>query len=158
MAVAQLCRRLDGVPLAIELAAVRTRALTAEQILDRLSDRFALLTGGGRAALPRQQTLRTTIDWSYDLLTSAEQALLRRLCVLAGRFTVDDAEAVCAWGEGLAGEALDVMSALVEKSLVAKEDVQGVASYRLHETMREYAGLKLEEAAEEDTLDESYVE
>jgi predicted ATPase/DNA-binding CsgD family transcriptional regulator len=158
MAVAQLCRRLDGLPLAIELAAVRTRALTAEQILDRLTDRFALLTGGGRAALPRQQTLRTTIDWSYDLLTSAEKALLRRLCVFAGRFTVDDAEAVCAWGEGLAGEALDVMSALVEKSLVAREDVQAVASYRLHETMREYAGLKLKEAAEEDTLDESYVE
>ena len=88
-AVVGLCRRLDGLPLAIELAAVRMRVLAVEQILDRLTDRFALLTGGGRAALPRQQTLRTTIDWSHDLLTAAEQRLLRRLCVFAGRFTVE---------------------------------------------------------------------
>ena len=157
-AVVQLCRRLDGLPLAIELAAVRTRVLTAEQILDRLTDRFALLTGGGRAALPRQQTLRTTIDWSHDLLTAAEQTLLRRLCVFAGRFTVDDAESVCASDEERSDQALDVLSALVDKSLVTKEDVRGVACYRLHETMREYAGLKLSDAAEEDDLDESYVE
>ena len=157
-AVVELCRRLDGLPLAIELAAVRTRVLTAEQILDRLTDRFALLTGGGRAALPRQQTLRTTIDWSHDLLSSAEQTLLRRLCVFAGRFTVDDAEAVCATGEDMAGQALDVLSALVDKSLVTKEDVRGVACYRLHETMREYASLKLRDAAEEEVLDESFVE
>jgi predicted ATPase/DNA-binding CsgD family transcriptional regulator len=157
-AVVQLCRRLDGLPLAIELAAVRTRVLTAEQILDRLTDRFTLLTGGGRAALPRQQTLRTTIDWSHALLTPAEQTLLRRLCVFAGRFTVDDAESVCAFGEETAGPALDVLSALVDKSLVTKEDVGGVACYRLHETMREYASLKLREAAEVDDLEESYVE
>jgi len=80
-AVVSLCRRLDGLPLALELAAVRTRVLSVEQILDRLTDRFALLTGGGRAALPRHQTLRTTIDWSHDLLTATEQTLLRRLCV-----------------------------------------------------------------------------
>jgi predicted ATPase/DNA-binding CsgD family transcriptional regulator len=157
-AVVQLCRRLDGLPLAIELAAVRTRVLTAEQILDRLTDRFALLTGGGRAALPRQQTLRTTIDWSHDLLTPAEQTLLRRLCVFAGRFTVDDAESVCAYGERTAGTALDVLSALVDKSLLTKEDIRGVACYRLHETMREYASLKLRDAAEENDLDESYVD
>ena len=156
-AVVQLCRRLDGLPLAIELAAVRTRVLTAEQILDRLTDRFALLTGGGRAALPRQQTLRTTIDWSHDLLTAAEQTLLRRLCVFAGRFTVDDAESVCAF-DGTVGSALDALSALVDKSLVTKEDVRGVACYRLHETMREYAGLKLGDAAEADDLDESYLD
>src|SRR5438445_6909288 len=94
-AVVHLCRRLDGLPLAIELAAVRTRVLTAEQILERLTDRFALLTGGSRAALPRHQTLRTTIDWSYDLLSVGEQALLRRLCVFAGRFTLEDVESVC---------------------------------------------------------------
>src|SRR5437588_1726211 len=82
-AVVEVCRRLDGLPLAIELAAVRTRVLTVEQIRDRLNDRFGLLTGGGRAALPRHQTLRTTIDWSYELLTAAERALLRRLCVFA---------------------------------------------------------------------------
>jgi predicted ATPase/DNA-binding CsgD family transcriptional regulator len=157
-AVVGLCRCLDGLPLAIELAAVRTRVLTAEQILDRLTDRFALLTGGGRAALPRQQTLKTTIDWSHDLLTSSEQQLLRRLCVFAGRFTVDDAESVCAFGEGTSEQALDVLSALVDKSLVTKEDVSGVACYRLHETMREYATLKLQAAAEEKVLDESYLE
>jgi predicted ATPase/DNA-binding CsgD family transcriptional regulator len=156
-AVVQLCRRLDGLPLAIELAAVRTRVLTAEQILDRLTDRFALLTGGGRAALPRQQTLRTTIDWSHDLLTAAEQTLLRRLCVFAGRFTVDDAESVCAF-DGTVGSALDALAALVDKSLVTKEDVRGVACYRLHETMREYASLKLGDAAEADDLDESYLD
>jgi predicted ATPase/DNA-binding CsgD family transcriptional regulator len=157
-AVVDLCRRLDGLPLAIELAAVRTRVLTAEQILERLTDRFALLTGGGRAALPRQQTLRTTIDWSHDLLTTAEQVLLRRLCVFAGRFTVDDVESVCTSGEGSAGQALDVLWALVDKSLVTKEDVRDIACYRLHETMREYASLKLRDAAEMDLLDERYVE
>ncbi|HEX8508201.1 MAG TPA: LuxR C-terminal-related transcriptional regulator [Propionibacteriaceae bacterium] len=157
-AVVGLCRRLDGLPLAIELAAVRTRVLTAEQIFDRLTDRFVLLTGGGRAALPRQQTLRTTIDWSHDLLSSAERTLLRRLCVFAGRYTVDDAQAVCATGEGTAAEALDVLSALVDKSLVMKEDVRGVACYRLHETMREYASMKLRDAVEEEALDESFVE
>jgi predicted ATPase/DNA-binding CsgD family transcriptional regulator len=156
-AVVGLCRRLDGLPLAIELAAVRTRVLTAEQILGRLTDRFALLTGGGRAALPRQQTLKTTIDWSHDLLTTLEQNLLRRLCVFAGRFTVDDAESVCSFDEGTAGQALDVLSALVDKSLVTKEDLRGVACYRLHETMREYASLKLLDAAEERVLDESYL-
>src|SRR3712207_1931146 len=157
-AVARLCRRLDGLPLAIELAAVRTRVLAVEQILDRLTDRFALLTGGARAALPRQQTLRTTIDWSHDLLIAREQTLLRRLCVFAGRFTVNDAESVCAYREGTAGQALDVLSALVDKSLVTKEDVRGVACYRLHETMREYASLKLADVGEQDVLDERYLE
>src|ERR1700736_4079982 len=96
LAVVDVCRRLDGLPLAIELAAVRTRVLTAEQILDRLTDRFALLTGGSRAALPRHQTLRTTIDWSHDLLSGDERTLVRRLCVFAGRFTLEDVEGVCA--------------------------------------------------------------
>ena len=155
-AVVQLCRRLDGLPLAIELAAVRTRVLTAEQILERLTDRFGLLTGGGRAALPRQQTLRTTIDWSHDLLTAEEQTLLRRLCVFAGRFTLEDVESVCASddaGPDRPTGRLDVLSALVDKSLVVKDDVRGVACYRLHETMREYARLKLSDAAEEDLLE-----
>src|SRR4029077_12208835 len=94
-AVADLCRRLDGLPLAIELAAVRTRVLTPEEILDRLSDRFALLTGGANAALPRHQTLGTTIEWSHDLLATPERTLLRRLCAFAGRFTLEDVESVC---------------------------------------------------------------
>ena len=96
-AVVELCRRLDGLPLGIELAAVRTRVLSAEQIRDRLGERFELLTGGSRAALPRHQTLRTTIEWSYDLLTCDERRLLSRLCVFAGRFALDDVAAVCGW-------------------------------------------------------------
>src|SRR5438128_7352814 len=105
-AVVQLCRRLDGLPLAIELAAVRTRVLTAEQILERLTDRFSLLTGGGRAALPRHQTLRTTIHRSHDLLSAGEQALIRRLCVFAGRFTLEDVESVCTSDDLSAPEVL----------------------------------------------------
>src|ERR1700674_2776075 len=156
--VVALCRRLDGLPLAIELAAVRTRVLSVEQILDRLTDRLALLTGGGRAALPRHQTLRTTIDWSYDLLTPAEQMLFRRLCVFAGRFTLEDVESVCTSSEVPAAGALDILSALVDKSLVTKEDVRGLACYRLHETLREYASLKLHEADEGDLLEERCLE
>ncbi|HSS62027.1 MAG TPA: LuxR C-terminal-related transcriptional regulator [Candidatus Limnocylindrales bacterium] len=150
-AVADLCRRLDGLPLAIELAAVRTRVLSVEQILERLTDRFGLLTAGGRAALPRHQTLSTTIDWSHDLLTPQERTLLRRLCVFAGRFTLEDVESVCAAD----AQTLDLLSSLVDKSLVMKEDARGLASYRLHETMREYSALKLREAGEVDALGES---
>ena len=149
IAVADLCRRLDGLPLAIELAAVRTRVLTVEQIRDRLNDRFGLLTGRGRAALPRHQTLRTTIDWSYELLSVAERALLRRLCVFAGRFTLEDVEAVCTSDDVPVADALDLVTLLVDKSLAMKEDAHGVAGYRLHETMREYSALKLREAGEE---------
>jgi predicted ATPase/DNA-binding CsgD family transcriptional regulator len=152
-AVAGLCRRLDGLPLAIELAAVRTRVLTAEQILDHLSDRFSLLTGGSRAALPRHQTLRTTIEWSHDLLTSGERAVLRRSCAFAGRFTLADVESVCTGPDVPAAQALDVLSALVDKSLVMKEDAKGLACYRLHETMREFAGLKLGEAGEREAVE-----
>jgi predicted ATPase/DNA-binding CsgD family transcriptional regulator len=147
-AVASLVRRLDGLPLAIELAAVRTRVLSPEQILARLDDRFDLLTGGSRAALPRHQTLRTTIEWSHDLLTGSERAALRRCCVFAGRFTLDDAEGVCAAADLSSAQLLDVLSSLVGKSLVAKDEVRGLACYRLHETMREFARLKLAEAGE----------
>jgi predicted ATPase/DNA-binding CsgD family transcriptional regulator len=152
-AVADLVRRLDGLPLAIELAAVRTRVLAPEQILDRLADRFALLTGGSRAALPRHQTLRTTIEWSHDLLSAAERAVLRRCCVFAGRFTLDDVEAVCASADASAPETLDVLSSLVGKSLVTKEETRSLACYRLHETMREFARLKLAEAVEEEATE-----
>ncbi|HEY8113483.1 MAG TPA: LuxR C-terminal-related transcriptional regulator [Actinomycetes bacterium] len=152
-AVVELCRRLDGLPLAIELAAVRTRVLTAQQILDRLTDRFGLLTGGSRAALPRHQTLRTTIDWSHDLLGDGERALLRRLCVFAGRFTLEDVESVCAFDDVAAAAALDLLASLVDKSLVMRDDANGHACYRLHETMREYARLKLRAAGEEDVIE-----
>jgi predicted ATPase/DNA-binding CsgD family transcriptional regulator len=147
-AVVDLCRRLDGLPLAIELAAVRTRVLSVAQVLDRLADRFGLLTGGTRGALPRHQTLRTTIEWSHDLLTEDERVVLRRCCVFAGRFTLDDVESVCSSPDG----ALDLMSSLVDKSLVTREDAGGLACYRLHETMREFAGLKLLEAGEEESV------
>ncbi|HEV3173379.1 MAG TPA: LuxR C-terminal-related transcriptional regulator [Actinocrinis sp.] len=151
--VVELCRRLDGLPLAIELAAVRTRVLAAEQILDRLSDRFSLLTGGSRAALPRHQTLRTTIEWSHDLLTDGERAVLRRACVFAGRFTLDDAEAVCMPEGTPPAQALDLMSSLIDKSLVVREEAHGLPCYRLHETMREYARLKIDEAGERDSVE-----
>src|SRR5438309_4055029 len=157
-AVVEVCRRLDGLPLAIELAAVRTRVLTVEQVRERLNDRFALLMGGGRAALPRHQTLRTTIEWSHDLLNPAERSMLRRLCVFAGRFTLDDAESVCISEPLPAVQPLVVLSSLVEKSLVGKEDVNGVACYRLHETMREFARLELRKAAEEEQLEDRATE
>ncbi len=157
-AIVGLCRRLDGLPLAIELAAVRTRALAVEQILERLSDRFALLTGGGHVALPRHQTLETTIDWSYELLGDGEQALLRRLCVFAGRFTLEDVESVCTSDDLSAADVLDTMTSLVDKSLVTKQDVRSLACYRLHETMREYATRKLRGAAEEGVLEERCLE
>ena len=152
-AIVELCRRLDGLPLAIELAAVRTRALSPERIRERLGARFDLLTGGSRAALPRQQTLRTPIDWSYQLLTPAERTLLTRLGVFAGRFTLAGVEAVCCAGDLPTAEALDLLSSLVDKSLVIKEDTDGADSYRLHETMREYARLGLRETGEQDAVD-----
>lgn len=155
-AVVDLCRRLDGLPLAIELAAVRTRVLSPEQILDRLADRLSLLTGGVRAALPRHRTLRTTIEWSHDLLAEAERILLRRLCVFAGKFDLEDVESVCAFGGVGRPQALDVLSSLVDKSLVIKEEAAGQAIYRLHETMREFAGLKLREAGEEPALERRF--
>jgi len=155
-AVAQICRRLDGIPMAIELAAVRTRVLSPEQILDRLGDRFALLTGGSRAALPRRQTLRATLDWSHDLLNAEERTLFRRLCVFAGGFSLEDVESVCV-ADGVPSTSLDSISSLVDKSLVNMEDKKGVAHYRLHETMREYALLKLREAKEEESAREEFV-
>src|SRR6202140_1155264 len=120
-AVVDLCRRLDGLPLAIELAAVRTRGLTPEQILDRLTGRFGLLTGGSRAALPCHQTLRTTIDWSHDLLDSGERRLLRQLCVFAGRFTLEAIDSLCLAEDIPSANPLDMLSSLVDKSLVIKE-------------------------------------
>jgi predicted ATPase/DNA-binding CsgD family transcriptional regulator len=152
-AVVDVCRRLDGLPLAIELAAVWTRALSPDQIRDRLSDRFTLLTGGSRAALPRHQTLRAAIEWSYDLLSPAERTMLTRLCVFASRHTLDDVEAVCCSEDLPAAHALDLLSSLLDKSLLGKEDVAGVTCYRLPETMREYARIKLRESGDADTVE-----
>ena len=142
-AVAKVCHRLDGMPLAIELAAARVRAITVEQIAARLHDRFHLLTGGGWAVLPRHRTLRATLDWSHELLSEPERTLLGRLSVFAGGFTLDTAEAVCA-GEGVeASEILDLLTRLVDKSLVVFEEREEEARYRLLETVRQYAGEKL---------------
>ncbi|HEX5810077.1 MAG TPA: tetratricopeptide repeat protein, partial [Anaerolineales bacterium] len=143
--VAQICQRLDGIPLAIELAAARTKVLSVNEILVRLTDRFSLLTAGSRTAIPRHQTLRATIDWSHDLLTEPERILFRRLAVFAGGFTLEAAEAVC-WQEGLnRTDILDLLGRLVDKSLVIVEPVSGTLEtrYRLLETIRHYALEKL---------------
>ncbi len=147
-AVAQICRRLDGIPLAIELAAARVKALSAEQISARLDDRFRFLTGGSRTALPRQQTLQALIDWSHSLLTDPERLLLRRLSVFLGGWTLAAAEAVCA-GDGLEeSQVLDLLSQLLNKSLVAVENLEGEIRYRLLETIRQYARGKLFDSGE----------
>ncbi len=147
-AVAQVCQRLDGIPLAIELAAARVKVLAAEQIAVRLDDRFRLLTGGSRIGLPRQQTLRAAIDWSYQLLTEAERLLFRRLSVFAGGWTLEAAESVCADGSVEATNILDLLTSLVDKSLVLAEMQRGEARYRLLETVRQFGLEKLDESAE----------
>jgi predicted ATPase/class 3 adenylate cyclase len=146
-AVADICHRLDGIPLALELAAARVRTLSVESIAARLSDRFRLLTGGDRTALARQQTLRASIDWSYDLLTEPERILLRRLAVFAGGWTLQAAEAVSAFGVVDESDVLELLTHLVEKSLVVLEAEGG--RYRLLETVRQYAQHRLNEADEE---------
>jgi len=147
-AVSQLCRTLDGIPLAIELAAARMRALSAEQISARLDDRFRLLASGDRTAPLRQQTLRAAVDWSHDLLTESEQVLLRRLAVFAG-WTLDMAERVCADELVPAGQVLDLLAGLIDKSLVTMDgEVHGHARYRLLDTIREYAAERLEASGE----------
>jgi non-specific serine/threonine protein kinase len=142
-AVADICRRLDGIPLAIELAAARVRALSVETIAERLSDRFHLLTGGDAASLPRLQTLRACIDWSYDLLTAPERSLLGRLAVFSGGWTLQAAEAVGTGGEVDKREVLDLLTRLVEKSLV---EFDAGGRYRLLETVRQYANERLVES------------
>jgi predicted ATPase len=152
-AVAQVCQRLDGIPLALELAAARVALLKVEQIADRLDDAFRLLTGSSRTALPRQQTLRATIDWSFNLLSGPERCLLRRLTVFAGGWTLEAAEAICADVQVSAAEILDLLAALVNKSLVMAEREAGQeARYRLLETIRQYGREKLSESGEAGTI------
>src|SRR5215469_14041874 len=136
-AVAGVCRRLDGIPLAIELAAVRLRSLSPGQILDRLGSRFQLLSGGGPAADPHHRTLQAALEWSYELLADAEQAMWRRVSVFAGSFDLDAAEAVCAVGRVGAGQVADLVDALVAKSILLREG-RGTARYRLLDTIREF--------------------
>jgi predicted ATPase len=149
-AAADVCRRLDGIPLAIELAAARARALSVEEIAVRLDDRFRLLIGGSRTAMPHQRTLAATLDWSYQLLDSAEQALLRRLAVFAGGWSLEAAEAVGSDDPLSADGVLDVLTELVDRSLVQADLAPGQSEGRYHllETVRQYAAARLEEADE----------
>ncbi|TAK25003.1 MAG: adenylate/guanylate cyclase domain-containing protein [Chloroflexota bacterium] len=148
-AVAKICRRLDGIPLAIELAAARARSLAPHQIADRLDDRFRLLTGGARAGLPRQQTLRAMVDWSHDVLGAAEKAVFRRLAVFAGGFTIEAAEQVCASDDVADFDVLDIVTNLVDRSLVAVDGASADQRFRLLETIRAYALDRLRESGED---------
>ena len=138
-AVAEICGRLDGMPLAIELAAARVRALSLAEILEGLHDRFRLLTGGARTAVRRQQTLRASVDWSHALLSEPERVLFRRLAVFLGGFDLDAAQAVAGGGDVERYQVLDQLSLLVDKSLVVAENTSGRTRYRLLETVRQYA-------------------
>ena len=151
-AVGEICRRLDGVPLAIELAAARVRALSLAEILDSLHDRFRLLTGGARTAVRRQQTLRASVDWSHALLTEPERVLFRRLAVFLGGFDLDAAQAVAGGGDVERYQVLDQLTLLVDKSLVVADDSGGRTRYRLLETVRQYALEKLGESGEADAV------
>jgi predicted ATPase len=148
--VASICHRLDGVPLAIELAAARMKVLGIDQLAERLEDRFRLLVGGSRTAQPRQQALRALIDWSYSLLTRMEKTLLHRLSVFAGGWALEAAESVCSDEEMTSHAILPLLEMLIEKSLVVTEELgSGTARYRLLETVRQYSAEKLQEAGEE---------
>ena len=147
--LARVCRALDGMPLAIELAAARLRTMSLDQLANRLDDRFRLLTGGSRTALPRHRTLRAVIDWSWEPLTDAERTVLRRLSVFSGGASLEAAERVCA-GDGVEqAEVLELLTSLTEKSLVVTEG-EGAPRYRMLGTIKEYAGQRLAEAGETD--------
>jgi predicted ATPase/class 3 adenylate cyclase len=148
--VASICRRLDGMPLAIELAAARLRSLSLTGLRDRLDQRFRLLTGGSRTALARQQTLRATVEWSHSLLSGAEQVLLRRLSVFAESFDLDAAEAVCGFGDVEVFDVAGLLGSLVDKSLVVAEPAGAALRYRLLETIRQFAAERLAEAGQDE--------
>jgi len=160
VAVAQICRRLDGIPLALELAAARIRVLGAQQIAERLDDRFRLLKGGARSSVPRHQTLRATVDWSHDLLPAPERTALRRLSVFPGSFDLEAAEAVvgddAGGGTAVGFDVLDLVSRLVDKSLIGVEGGSVDVRYRLLETVREYGGEKLAEAGETEAIQQRH--
>jgi non-specific serine/threonine protein kinase len=161
-AVTQICHCLDGLPLAIELAAARVKMLTLEEIARRLDDRFSLLTQGSRTTLPRHQTLRATIDWSYELLLEPERMLLRRLSVFAGGFTLEAAEAVAGGGEIATSNVLQLLGSLINKSLVLVQNPSGTLEdetrYGMLETIRAFAREKLEATGEEATVRAGHLE
>jgi len=147
--ISRICRQLDGIPLAIELAAARLQVLSIEEIDARLEDRFRLLTGGSRTALPRQQTLQAALDWSYDLLSPEERQLLQRLSVFVGGWTLEATEAVCSGEEIEARQMLDLLASLVDKSLVIAEEWEDKTRYRLLESVRQYSRERLQASREE---------
>jgi predicted ATPase/class 3 adenylate cyclase len=156
-AVAQICYRLDGIPLALELASARVGAITVDMILDRLDDRFRLLSKGDRAVLPRHQTLEAVIDWSYELLAERECALFRRLGVFAGGWTLEAAESMCC-GEGIRDwEILELMTSLVDKSLVQIDRSQEETRYRMLESVRQYAWQKASITSEAEEIRSQYI-
>ena len=159
VAVTQICLRLDGIPLALELAAARLRMMTGQQVANRLGDVFRLLTGGSRSALPRQQTLKAAMDWSYALLTESEKLMLQRLSVFAGSWSLAAAEAVCL-GEGIQDfEVLDLLASLVDKSLVLRGGSEGgEARYRMLETLRQYAHDRLLECGESEAVRDRHLD
>jgi predicted ATPase/DNA-binding winged helix-turn-helix (wHTH) protein len=147
--IASICARLDGMPLAIELAAARLRSMSVDELSERLDQRFALLTDGSRATLPRHRTLRSTIDWSYDLLTERERAMLRRVSVFAGGWALASAEQVCS-GQGIdASDVIEQLTSHVDKSLVITDEQAGATRYRMLETVRQYALDRLRDRGEE---------
>jgi predicted ATPase/class 3 adenylate cyclase/DNA-binding NarL/FixJ family response regulator len=150
--VSEICRRLDGMPLALELAAARVRALSLPEILDSLHDRFRLLTGGARTAVRRQQTLRASVDWSHALLTEPERVLFRRLAVFVGGFDLHAAQAIAGEEELHRHQVLDLLTLLIDKSLVVAENTGAQTRYRLMETVRQYALEKLSESGEADAV------
>jgi len=156
--VAQICRRLDGNPLAIELAAARARVLSPDQIAARISDRFKLLTGGSRTAPPRQQSLRATMDWGYGLLSEQERLLLQRLSVFQDGWTLEAAAAVCGELDGTGIDVADLLISLKTKSLILTEGGRGPIRYRLPQTVRQYGLEKLQESGEAPAVEHRYRE
>ena len=155
--VAEICRRLDGVPLAIELAAARVKILSVDQIRERLRDRFRLLAGDRRTVVARQRTLEATVDWSYDLLTETERLLLARLSVFSGGWTLEAAEEVCVGGAIRDGDVLELLARLVDKSLVIVDDVSDRdRRYRLLETIRQYAQNRLVQLGDAAALSQAH--
>ena len=157
-AIAKVCQRLDGIPLAIELAAARVKMISPEEIALRLNDRFRLLTGGSRTALPRHQTLRAAIDWSYHLLDGAEGVLFRRLSLFSGSFSLEAAESICEGPDLDSMDIMDSVSRLVDKSLLILEPSEGSARYRMLETIREYAFDRLRESGETARLQSLFIQ
>lgn len=156
-AVAKICERLDGIPLALELAAARVNVLSVEELAARLGDRFNVLTNGPRAALPRQQTLRALIDWSFDLLTPAERILFWRLGVFSGGRTLTAVQAVCAGGEVASEQVLDLLARLVSKSLLSAREKLGETRYSFLDSIKQYAREKLRASGESDTMRDKHL-